>query len=103
MEQDKSIVMNTVGIIFINTPHRGWEVAEKLHTINRLLGRARGKIFKQLLPGSDSLLELTERFKYVLRLNYFPIYTCYASMPEGFVGMVCKNTNGSSLLLMGYS
>ncbi|KAK7986961.1 hypothetical protein PG988_001949 [Apiospora saccharicola] len=66
---DISIMTDTVGIIFIDTPHYGMRFAKRLRSTLWALsqpGLASTRILKPLSPGSEMLRELVNRFREII-------------------------------------
>lgn len=89
-------MIDTVGIIFIDTPHYGMRFAKRLRSTLWTLsqpGLASTQVLKALSPGSDVLQELVDRFRQVLRMNNIPIYSCHSIKTDGFFDMVGGTRN----------
>ncbi|KAK8073083.1 hypothetical protein PG996_006431 [Apiospora saccharicola] len=91
---DISIMTDTVGIIFIDTPHYGMRFAKRLRSTLWVLsqpGLASTRVLEPLSPGSDMLRELINRFREVLNNKDIPIYSCHSTKTGVLFDMIIES------------
>ena len=88
----RTTVLDTIGIFFLGTPHRGLEIA-KVFQFYGILGKACGiasvsPMMKEIKPKSEQLQNLSTQFRQVLKKVPIQIYSCYETRPVGSFGLV---------------
>ncbi|KAF2200063.1 hypothetical protein GQ43DRAFT_441917 [Delitschia confertaspora ATCC 74209] len=101
----RSILSNTLGIVFMGTPHRGSYLASWGSTVAKYLSVFRGtnqEILKTLQPGSSDLQRTAEDFQHMLRRDEIKMEVfCFyeAVMMNSQVG---KIVGSESAIMAGY-